>query len=276
MIDNFGKSSLSELQTSKWKKPITWSALIITGLLVYEFTTQPILGVIVICSKFGWNDFIMAYLLRRVDSNTTRARVVSWFCLASGLAKVVLASTFLAVGIYLTLGAPLGQAAFQAQLTRLISAFGTVFLGYLLITVTVFRGVTCAKKFHTKIWLTSYLPLTNPGIRRSENLLDFLLVFALLPLGLLGFEVFPTLGILLEPQGLLLIPFLSLWLFWCGLIFFLLWKVYVAVKKYFHAANPFECWECDSLGKVMIARMTSARRVSLLMQMSEGLAQSGI
>jgi hypothetical protein len=241
---------------------------------------QPILGVIVICSKFGWNDFMMAYLLPRVDPNPMRRRVVFWFCLASGLAKVVWGSTALTVGIYLTFGAPFGQAAFQAQLVRLISAFGVVLLGYLLIAVIVCWGVHCAKKFQTKVWLTSFLPLRGPErdfrgrSRKPENFLDSLLAFALLPVGLLGFEVIPTLGIILEPQGLWLIPFLTFGLTWCGLLYFLLGKLYFSVRKRFFAVNPFECWECDFLGKVMIAKLTSARRVSLLMQMNLGMAQT--
>jgi hypothetical protein len=278
MSNKFDDMMRGESEPSKWRESITWSGLIILGLLIYELTTQPILGVIVICSKFGCNDFLIAYWLPKVDPNRARSRAVFWFWLASGLVRVVLASTFLAVGLFLILGAPFGQAAFQAILLRAISAYGVTALGYFLITVIVFRGVTCARQSGTKVWLTPAWPFWGPGWYRAgkmmpRNFVDGLLVFALLPVGLLGFEIFPAIGIILEPNGLLLVLFIALWLFWCGLLVFLLSKTYVVVKRRFLAANPFECWDCDALGKAMIAKIPNARRVRLLVGMNQELVQ---
>jgi hypothetical protein len=49
---------------SRWHTPLTWSALAALGLLVYELTAQPALGVSVLCLKFGWNDWRTALWLR--------------------------------------------------------------------------------------------------------------------------------------------------------------------------------------------------------------------
>src|SRR5260370_16185116 len=145
MTSKFDSFAQAQSETRKWRESLTWSALIIIGILIYEFMTQPILGVIVVCSKFGWNDFLIAYLLRKVDSNQTRGRSVSWFCTAAGLLNVVYASMFLAIGLSLTLG-PLGPAGFRAMLVRVTAAFGTLFFCYLLITLAVFRGVYLAAR----------------------------------------------------------------------------------------------------------------------------------
>src|SRR5437867_4304931 len=138
-----------------WSGSITWCALIIIGLVIYEFTTQPILGVIVVCSKFGWNDFLLAYLVKRVDTSRGRAQAVPWFCLAFGLLKVVNASLFLAMGLTFMLGAPFGPAGFQAILLRWISAWAVAGIGYLLITTVILGGAYYARQSQIKVWLTS-------------------------------------------------------------------------------------------------------------------------
>ena len=258
---------------SRWRQSITWSAVVVLGLLVYEFTTQPILGVIVICSKFGWNDFLIAYLLQRVDPNRARSRAVFWFCLASGLLRVIFASIILAIALFLMLGAPFGPGAFQAMVLRVISAFGVVFVGYLLITGTVFRGVICAGQSQIKIWLPSFRTLGGSKMH-LENLVDSLLVLGFIPLYLLGFAIFPLLGSFFEPQGLLLIPFIGLGLLWCGLLFILFCMIFLRVKRRISASNPYECWECDALGKAMIAKIPNGKRVHLLIQINRALSYS--
>jgi hypothetical protein len=271
MASPFDRFAPAETQTSKLRDSLTWSALIVIGILIYELTTQPILGVIVVCSKFGWNDFLIAYLLRRVDSNQKRGRTVSWFCIAAGLLNVVYASMFLGMFLFLSLP-PVGQAAFQPMLVRAIAAFGTLLFCYLLITATIFRGAYLAAGSQTKVWLT------QPwwwGRRQQENFGDGLVALGLIPLGLLVFGLFPLLGSWLEPQGILLIFFLvGVGLPWVGLTFFLLVRIYLIAKKRFLAATPFECWDCDYLGKVMVARMSSSRRAKLLMQLKQTLAET--
>ena len=85
-LDSFAPSPVG---TGRWRSSLTWSALITIGILIYELTTQPILGVIVVCSKFGWNDFLIAYLLPRVDPNRPRSRTVFWFYVAAGLGEIL-------------------------------------------------------------------------------------------------------------------------------------------------------------------------------------------
>jgi hypothetical protein len=161
-----------ETVTSTWRQSITWCGLFVLAMLVYEFTTQPILGVIVICSKFGWNDFLIAYFLPRIDSDRSRSRAVFWFCLASGLMRVSIASTFLAIALCFlgTLFDLVGPGGFQAMLPRMIAAVGVLFLAHLLITATVFRGACCARQSQMKVWITSDLPVGH----RLENLIDLL------------------------------------------------------------------------------------------------------
>jgi hypothetical protein len=244
MTNDFDQIVGAPSKLAKWKASITLSTLIIIGLLIYEFTTQPILGVIVVCSKFGWNDSILAFLLRRIDPNQPRGRIVSWFCLALGLMKVVYASVFLAIGLTLMLGAPFGSAGFQGILHRWISALGVAGLGYLLITAVVFTGGFCAWQSQTKVWLTSPVPVWHGRTRRQrrppklENLVDLLLVFALLPPYLACFGLFPLLGALIEPQpkGLIVLAIICFVVLWGGLLGFLWWKIALVLKNRLAAA----------------------------------------
>jgi len=274
MASQFDNFAPAEGQTSKWRDSLTWSALIIVGILIYEITTQPILGVIVVCSKFGWNNFLVAYLLRRVDSNHARGRSASWFCIAAGLLSVVYASMFLAIGLFLTLGGPLGPAGFQAMVVRVITAFGTLFLCYLLMTVVVLRGIYIAARSQTKVWLTMPWFLRSRK-RKQENFIDGLIAFALIPAALVSVGMFALIGSSLNLQGIAMILFMEgVGVPWIILTFFLLVKSYVILKKRYLAVTPFECWDCDHLGKIMVAQMSSPRRARLLMQLKQMMTET--
>jgi hypothetical protein len=111
-----------------------------------------------------------------------------------------------------------------------------------------------------------------------ENLAGLVLQAALFPVYGAFFSLLPLIGELIEPQpkGPIVLVIVCLIVVWGTLLGILLWKIFLALKKRFAAANPFECWECDALGKVMIANIASARRVSLLVQMNRKLGQLGM
>lgn len=80
-----------EDQPAKWKEPASWTALLLVGWLIYEFTAQPGLAAFAVCTKLTWNDFATARWLSRVDYNWRRARMCFWFYLAFGLWKMAVA-----------------------------------------------------------------------------------------------------------------------------------------------------------------------------------------
>jgi hypothetical protein len=269
MADQFDELIDEESGSGKWRESITWTSLILIGLLIYELTTQPILGVVVVCSKFGWNDFLIAFWLRKVDSNLVRARTLFWFCLASGVLKVILVSTFLLPGLII-LAASFGQLANQATGLRVVSALAVTLFGYLLISMLVFRGIICARRSQTKVWLTPDWPFRGPGWRDADNgswrnFMDALLIFALIPVGVLGFPVFPMmLCITIQPNAVWAAPFIGFCLFWCGFLYYFLRSVFLTIKKRTSTADPLECWDCDELGELMVSKISSGRRVRWL------------
>src|SRR5262245_939797 len=78
-------------KASKWRSPFTWSILIVLSWLIYEVTAQPVLGAVVACIKFGWEDYLTGRWLRRVDPNRCRGQVLYHAYLAYGFLKIVVA-----------------------------------------------------------------------------------------------------------------------------------------------------------------------------------------
>lgn len=81
---------------------LSWAMLFLVGWVLYELTTQPTVGAVAVCLKFGWEDFRAAIWLRRVDPRRLRGRACFWLYLASGLAKTagiagLMSFTFVAV-----------------------------------------------------------------------------------------------------------------------------------------------------------------------------------
>jgi hypothetical protein len=127
-----GKPSQTERRLGR----LGWLALAAVGVLVFEMTANPALAVSVSCLKFGWDGFITARWLWRVDSIRVRGRVVAISYAASSLWLVV-GVAFLFVLIF-TLGFhPLLEAmrrrgarvpSFQTEITTagLVMLIGSV------------------------------------------------------------------------------------------------------------------------------------------------------
>src|SRR5436853_170122 len=71
---------------------LVWSTLALVAWVGFELTAQPAVVAAVVCSKVGWSDFLTAVWLRRCDPQRGRGRACSWFCLAAGVTKMVVAA----------------------------------------------------------------------------------------------------------------------------------------------------------------------------------------
>src|SRR5258708_4158177 len=80
--------SPAESTPRRWPSWLSWSLLLTVAVIVYELTAQTMLSVVVACSKFGWNDFLTARWLRRVDPDAARGRTLAWLHIAFGLWKI--------------------------------------------------------------------------------------------------------------------------------------------------------------------------------------------
>jgi hypothetical protein len=86
MGDTFPETD--ETPAKPWHGAIAWTGLLAAGLILYEFTNQPAVGMAALCFKFGWQDFRTARWLRRFDRNSARGSACWWLYVAWGLWKI--------------------------------------------------------------------------------------------------------------------------------------------------------------------------------------------
>jgi hypothetical protein len=261
-----------------WKKPLTWSVLLTAGFLVYELTADPILGVVLVCSKFGWQDFLLAYRLWRIDPNRPRMLAMSSIYLASGLTKTGLAAGAIFCGASFICGidaifwgpqpgqAPWQGAQFgQGLLGRIASALVTSVVVFLLAAVATGSGFWHANRFAIKVWLGP------PIVRRAPqgsawpqeypttNAAWMLLRLGLIPLWLGILEWF--VAVLAIFNGQLPLPcFIGLGVAPVPIAVVLSTVCYRAQRRGAIATTPAECWGTDLVGAIMCMKVSLAER----------------
>ncbi len=94
---------------------LPWWLVAAAAFAVAELTAHPSIGVIVLCLKFGWNDFLTALWLRRRDPDTQRGATCSWFYFSSGLWRICIWSFVL---LFATLTFSVMDVFRQAQLQQ--------------------------------------------------------------------------------------------------------------------------------------------------------------
>jgi len=101
MTDDVRPGELFEIESADsdgWLMHLPWWLIAALAFAVAELTAHPSIGVIVLCLKFGWNDFLTALWLRRRDPNQRRGTTCFWFYLSSGLWRVCIWSFLLLFG----------------------------------------------------------------------------------------------------------------------------------------------------------------------------------
>lgn len=78
---------------------LPWWLIGLVAFSVAEMTAHPSIGVIVLCVKFGWAEFLNGYWLWRRDPWHKRGRTCAMFCVSSGLWSVWLWSLIILMGM---------------------------------------------------------------------------------------------------------------------------------------------------------------------------------
>jgi hypothetical protein len=244
--------------SNRSRRLIVWSALAFVALLIYELTARPAFGIVILCTKFGWDNFLTAYWLRRIDPNRARARTCFWFLIASGVFRAMSAASGLCVILFVfqVLGIQNRAAPFPPEI---LVAFRIFVVGSFISVLAIYFGFWNAFRSGLRIWLAS--PVVSDKEFQKRNWTEHVLILALLPLGLVaGFYIFPVMAMVLDPQEKWLGLFISLWIIWMVGIAFLLFKLFFALKRRLLAEQPGECWEPDLLGELMVSQMPNWKR----------------
>ncbi len=241
---------------------LPWLLIATAAFAVAELTAHPSIGVIVLCLKFGWNDFLSALWLRRRDPDRLRGSTCSWFYLSSGLWRICLWSFLL---LFLTIGfmvfaeiqqggqVPANQRADREAETAtclivwLLSSSSATFLTILSITLAWRRKI--------KVWVTGSLTNSRrtgfwPPQPKHErrNLLRYWLVATGIPLILfcVGIGLVVVLSIAGQAQGnngpaavfMGVLLGLGVPLVGAGIVLVVGTRVFARVG----ASAPVECW----------------------------------
>jgi hypothetical protein len=152
----------AESKPRGWPNWLSWSLVLTVAVIVYELTAQTMLSVAVACSKFGWNDFLSANWLRRVDPVPSRGRTLAWLHTAFGLWKIT-GAAFLGACIIVLITMPwllpfgIGgqpqQRANQPDSETFLALTVTISAGIVLSLITGWVGIARAWWCRQRIWL---------------------------------------------------------------------------------------------------------------------------
>ena len=219
-----------ETPAERWTERLSWGAMLPLGWLIYELTARPSFAIVVVCAKFGWNDFLSAHWLLRSDPDVGRGRTCFWFYLASGLWKITVAA-FLVTGGLLIL-----MIGLEARPPRgLFDAGITAAVGIGLLAVIPLVGVMNARLYRVKVWVDSSIHESRRADLWPPRAGGFNATMGLL---------FPALLVPIVVTALITLQ-LGLWTMLASVfgegIF--IWSLLRGVC----AASPAECWEAASV-----------------------------
>ena len=134
------------------------------GWIIYEVSHSPGLAAMVMCLKFGWEDFRTAVWLRRRDPWRARGRANFSLYLASGMWKAALIGI---VMVFVTLVAEtivnIGNAnnaggnappPLQNVKTLILGAFGATLFGQAIACLACSRALSIARTHRIPLWLS--------------------------------------------------------------------------------------------------------------------------
>jgi hypothetical protein len=187
----------------------TWAGLLLLGWVVFELTSQPALGALLVCLKFGWGEWRTALWLRRYDPHHARGRACFWIYLAWALWKITAAAfvvSFLFSFLTATWAAMAGPAGQANVVKRLLPVFvGTVVLfltGGAACLAATLRALWLARRYRLRLWVGAEARLACkervwPPRGNGENRLRWLLITVTV---LLFFSLTLPVAILLSPH----------------------------------------------------------------------------
>jgi hypothetical protein len=243
---------------------LIWPMLFLIGWVLYELTTQPMVGAVAVCLKFGWEDFRAAIWLRQRDPWRLRGRACFWLYLALGLWKIAVVAFLMSISFVII--SPKGPGAAQGQRLAAIMEV-TVWTGYAtffgLVSALLALGYSLLLGWWggLKLWVSNdvhaarrrnvWPPLMGVSKRRSE-------LWTMVIAGML------LLGLMLILSGLFMGGFVLLFLLqpWmaeevlipiCGIFILIWWMLNVVggsvsiryCLEHIHlllARWPSECW----------------------------------
>ncbi len=156
--------------------------VVAVGWIIYEVTQSPAWAAMVMCLKFGLEDFRTAWWLLRTDPDRGRGRACCWLHIASGLWQVAIigvAMVVLTVALIVGLQAQRGNAI--GVLRLLDGASAAIVLGFVLSTFATYIAMINAWRCGVRPWLNGAIHIARrkgewPPLYGHQNRILVLLV----------------------------------------------------------------------------------------------------
>lgn len=230
-----------------------WFLLLGAGLLVFELTAQPALGITVACAKFGVEDFLTALWLRRTDPNRCRGNACYWFYMANGLWRVT-KYAFLGIVLFVVIHDLLPRPQGRQQVLMEFLATWLVFLSaWGLSAAATFVGVCLARRDGLRIWLDATLHQSRrfgiwpPRPTETNNVDGLLCIAVVMALALIGTALCILIGFALaavqpppKPNTIMIVIILG-GLAIGGIGAYLVTTIF-SLEQTIVARSPRECW----------------------------------
>ena len=237
----------------RWDFLFSWTGLFLVGWVLYELTSQAVLGVTIFCCKLGWEDFRTGIWLRQKDPVAARGKMELWIFIASGLWRTAI-SAFVIMMVL---------AVFAARMrmpppNELEEAGLTAAIGFTVSILTTMRALGLAMWHGRKLWLHPSIhgartdnrwppiPTTSNGGRRDlfgMNKAGTLIIFSItavtFPLAVMGIFFTPF----LEAETRIIL--FTLFMFFGYPIIVLWMRDYQ--RRHLLAQYPEECWGGDAI-----------------------------
>lgn len=144
-----------------WRWPIGWLTLFAVAWVVYELTHSPGIASVLICLKFGWDDFLTARWLWLNDPIPSRRRSLYWLNLAWGTWKTTVVAFLMSVAYAAITPRNLPQGVPQA-LMAFLGTFLTTLGGFFLTALLTTTAVVSAWWGGHRLWL-------DPAVSRARR-----------------------------------------------------------------------------------------------------------
>jgi hypothetical protein len=215
----------------------SWAWLVATAWLLFELTSNPFLGLGLLCLRFGRNDFRRARRAGR-DPHRHRGSAVTYFLLASSLFRIAVAGILLSPVVFSL------ESIFGIQLGPENAVVGLCLfvLGIVLGLFFSLKGLETAAKHRLRLWIDGRLFRPNdraPGFGRGNRMIVILLATGISFSACMAFVMYIAFGRgqnLFDPSSLI---------FWSS-AFLIVWPSLLLVCcQRIIARRPEECWEMD-------------------------------
>ncbi len=140
-----------------WNWYVPWWLLAALAFALIELKAKPAVGVIVLCLRFGFNDWRTAGWLCRTDPQPQRARTIWWFLVGSGLLRIFV----IAVLVYPLLCAICAGLGFKPTRQEVRVSITLGLIGILLSLVVTHIGALLANRRGVKVWINRQLHVSR-------------------------------------------------------------------------------------------------------------------